>query len=328
MKRRKFFSKAMAGSAVALTSGPLAPSDASEAPQYRSIHNSGLMETIISIPDLPKKVTILHVSDSHISCDNESDSPYTQYSARMNKAYRQVKHFQTGALTTTTENFKEVIQKGIDEKVDLVALGGDIVNYPSATAVDFVLSVMKSSGLPYMYTAGNHDWHYEGMEGSADSLRKEWCEKRLKPLYTGHYLYSSRVISGINVVMIDNSTYQVNQEQLAFFLDQKKRPEPMVLIVHIPLYMPSMPICCGHPGWGAAVDKNYIIERRERWPETGIKPSTVQFVDQVMKSKNVVGVFSGHWHQYRSVTNLGIQQHLTLPTFSGSHRIIRLQPLI
>ena len=75
MKRRKFFSKAMAGSAVALTTGPFSTPEASEAPQYRSIHNSGLMETIISIPDLPKKLTILHVSDSHISCDDESDSP-------------------------------------------------------------------------------------------------------------------------------------------------------------------------------------------------------------------------------------------------------------
>jgi 3',5'-cyclic AMP phosphodiesterase CpdA len=327
MKRRKFFSKAMAGLALALRSGPIAASARPENPQYSSIHNSGLMETIISIPDLPKTVTILHVSDSHISCDNESDAPYVQNSARMNKAYQQVKHFQTGALTTTTGNFKEVIKKGIDEKVDLVALGGDIVNYPSATAIEFVASVMKSSGLPHMYTAGNHDWHYEGMEGSADSLRKEWCEKRLKPLYTGHYLYSSKIVNGINVVMIDNSTYQVNEEQLSFFLEQKKRSEPMVLIVHIPLYMPSMPMCCGHPAWGAAADKNYIIERRERWPETGNKPSTEQFVAQVMKSKNIVGVFSGHWHQYRSVTNSGIQQHLTLPALSGSHRVIRFQPL-
>jgi predicted phosphodiesterase len=327
MKRRSFFSKALAGSAVTLSSTALASPNIAGEKSYPNVHNSGLMETIISVPGLQKNTTILQVSDSHISCDNESDAPYTQYSERMNKAYRQIKHYKSGELTTTTENFKEIIQRGIQEKVDLVALTGDIVNYPSATAINFVTSVMKSSGLPYMYTAGNHDWHYEGMKGSADALRKEWCEKTLKPLYKGNYLYSSQILNGVNIVMLDNSTYQVNEEQLNFFLEQKKRPEPMVLMVHIPLYMPSMPICCGHPEWGAAVDKNYVIERRERWPEKGNSPSTVAFVKQVMNAKNIIGVFSGHWHQYRSINNLTVQQHLTLPALNGSHRLIKLQGL-
>src|SRR5690606_20962180 len=120
MKRRTFFSNALAASAVTL------PPDLRTSPQHHSasqsagIHHSGLMETIISLPDLREKLTILQVSDSHISCDNENDAAYTQYSERMNKAFVQVKHFKTGELTTPTDNFREIIQMGIDEKVDLV----------------------------------------------------------------------------------------------------------------------------------------------------------------------------------------------------------------
>ncbi len=326
MKRRSFFSTAFAGST--LTFGSASLTQVATNKEWHTVHNSGLMETIISIPGLQKETTILQVSDAHLSCDNENDQPYTQYSERMNKAYHRVKHFKTGEATATTDTFKEVIQRGVDEKVDLVALTGDIVNYPSATAVEFVSAVMKSSGLPHMYTAGNHDWHYEGMKGSADSLRQEWCEKRLKPLYTGGFLYSSKIVGGINIVMLDNSTYQINEEQLSFFIEQKKRSEPMVLFVHIPLYMPSMPMCCGHPDWGSAVDKNYSIERRERWPESGNLPSTVEFVRQVMDSKSLAGLFTGHWHQYRSIISSSIHQHLALPALNGSYRIIRLQPLV
>ncbi len=63
--------------------------------------------------------------------------------------------------------------------------------------------------------------------------------------------------------MIDNSTYQVNDEQVACYKQQIRKPEPVALFVHIPLYINSMRMCCGHPEWGAATDKNFEIERRE-----------------------------------------------------------------
>jgi predicted phosphodiesterase len=327
MKRRHFLSKSLAGAGLAVST-PLVSEAASITKEaWPSLHNSGMLETIISIPNLKKDLNILQISDSHISCDNESDQEYVQYSARMNRAFQSIKHYKTGNPSTTTDNFKEILQLGIKEKVDLIALTGDIINYPSATAVNFVKSEMVACGIPYMYTAGNHDWHYEGMEGSADALRKYWCETRLKPLYTGGILYSSKIVNGVNLVMVDNSAYQVNEEQLAFFMQQKKRPEPMVLFVHIPLYMPSMPICCGHPEWGAATDNGYKIERREQWPASGNSKSTVEFVRQVMQSQNIVGVFAGHWHQYRTISNGMIQQHLALPALNGNYRMIRLKTL-
>src|SRR5690606_35112890 len=102
---------------------------------------------------------------------------------------------------------------------------------------------------------------------------------------------------------------------------------PMILFVHIPLYMPSMRMCCGHPEWGARVDKNHIVERRERWPERGNSPSTVEFIKQVSNAENVAGVFAGHWHSYRTVNNSGLHQHLALPALNGSYRMITVQPM-
>ncbi len=77
-----------------------------------------------------KPVSILQIADTHISCDNDSDREYEQYSARMNKAFIQTKHYKTGQPTTTIECFKELMQLAILEKVDMIALVGDIVNYP------------------------------------------------------------------------------------------------------------------------------------------------------------------------------------------------------
>ena len=98
---------------------------------------------------------------------------------------------------------------------------GDIFSFPSEAAIEWVRSKLDATGIPYIYVSGNHDWHYEGMKGSLESLRDTWIEKRLLPLYQGnHPLMAAYDIKGIRFLAIDNSTYQINEEQLAFLSTQ------------------------------------------------------------------------------------------------------------
>ena len=87
---------------------------------------------------------------------------------------------------------------------------------------------------------GNHDWHYEGMRGKLDTLRDTWIENRLLSLYQGkNPLMAAYDIKGIRFLAIDNSTYEINDEQLAFFSKHAASGLPLVLLVHIPMYAPS-----------------------------------------------------------------------------------------
>lgn len=329
ISRRSFIGKSAIGTGTAMGIGLLPSFEPARKKDWQCIHNTNAMQTVIAMQDIAKPVKVLQIADTHISCDNESDKEYEQYSARMNKAFLQTKHYKTGEPTTTVACFKELMEVAKKENVDMIALVGDIVNYPSATAVEFVRGEVAATGIPYIYTAGNHDWHYEGMSGPADALRKEWCNNRLKPLYTSsNPLYSSTIVGGINMVMIDNSTYQVNEEQVAFYEQQIKKAEPVALFVHIPLYINSMRMSCGHPSWGAASDKNFEIERREKWDTAGNKRSTVEFLQQVQKTEKLAGVFAGHWHQYYSISHQHIHQHLALPGFNAQHRLITFEPWI
>lgn len=326
--RRSFIGKSAIGAGSAMGLALLPSFEQPPKKDWQCIHNTNAMQTVIAMQDIAKPVKVLQIADTHISCDNETDRKYEQYSARMNKAFLQTKHYKTNEPTTTVACFKELMQVAKNESVELIALVGDIVNYPSATAVEFVHSEVVATGIPYIYTAGNHDWHYEGMSGSSNDLRNTWCAERLKPLYTSsNPLYSSTIVGGINMVMIDNSTYQVNEEQLAFYEQQIKKAEPVALFVHIPLYINSMRMCCGHPGWGEASDKNHEIERRGKWDAAGNKKSTIGFLNQVKKTEKLAGVFAGHWHQYYSISHQHIHQHLALPGFNGQHRLIKFEPL-
>ena len=327
MKRREFLKKGATGIAVPLTVPMLSSCNHTTAPLWSCSHNNTSLETVIVIDGLSKPFNVMQITDSHISCDNDADREYETYSARMNRAFPLVTHFKTNEKVTPLQCFEELMDIARKENVDLIALTGDIVNYPSATAVEAVRKLVTATGIRHIYVAGNHDWHYEGMKGSANELRQEWCTTRLKPLYTGSNLFcSSLIINGINMLTIDNSTYQITEEQLGFYKQQKARPEPLVIFSHIPYYMPSLRICCGHPEWGAQADRNYEIERRERWPESGNAPATNELIRQIMTTERLAGIFTGHWHQSSYVTTADKKQCITAAAFNGQYRMIRFMP--
>ena len=78
------------------------------------------------------------------------------------------------------------------------------------------------------------------MKGSLESLRNTWIKKRLLPLYQGkNPLMAAYDVKGVRFLAIDNSTYEINKKQLAFFNDHAKTGLPLILMVHIPMYAPG-----------------------------------------------------------------------------------------
>ncbi len=268
------------------------------------------------------RFSILMIADTHLFTDDNRGEPYQQYSGRMAKAYNQTKNFETGAPTFPAECFQQSLSIAKKEAVSLVALIGDIVSFPSEAAVEWVSDQMKNSGLPYLYVAGNHDWHYEGMSGSLESLRKKWINQRLQPLYQkDHPLMTVREINGVLLVAIDNSYYEILPEQLSFFQHQLARKMPVLLMVHIPLYAPGRPVSfgCGHPDWGAKADQNYVLERRERWPEKGHTATTLAFYKEVILAQNLIGVLAGHTHRQSLDVMNGLPQIVTNANATGAY---------
>jgi predicted phosphodiesterase len=245
-------------------------------------------------------IKVVHIADTHLFKDDERGIPYQEYSGRMAKAYNETIHFQTGVKTNPEESFEQALAYAKEVNADVITLIGDIFSFPSEAAIEWVQSKLKKTGIPYIYTAGNHDWHYEGMEGTMESLRDTWIEKRLLPLYQGnHPLMAAYDVKGVRFLAIDNSTYQINDEQLVFFKEQVASGIPLVLLVHIPMYAPGKKISfgCGNPNWGAATDPGFNIERRPQWPESGHTQTTLNFHKEVFNAPNLLGIFAGHIHR-------------------------------
>ncbi len=271
---------------------------------------------------------IFHITDTHLSIDDERGVKYREFSKRMAGAYGSNKHFQTGETGTTQENFVKTLALAKEEDIDFLALTGDIFSFPSEAAVEWALQELTNTGIPFAYVAGNHDWHYEGMKGSSEQLRKTWTEKHLKPMYQGHNpLYSTYHFNGIRFVTIDNSTYEILPEQLDFFKEQVKSNTPIVLLMHIPLYFPgrSMGFGCGNPDWGEKSDKNFEIERREKWRKGGHTKTTMDFHHEVFNASNLLTVLVGHTHHQTLDIKNGIPQHVSGHNATGYYADIRIE---
>lgn len=279
---------------------------------------------------ITKPVNILMASDTHLWMDDARGEAFRQYSGRMAKAYNQTRHFKSGEPTNPNESFLQIIQLANKNKVDLLTLPGDIFSFPSEAAVDWTMQQLAGLSAPFQYTAGNHDWHYEGMEGSLVNLRKEWSEKRLKPLYQKQSPLMSVIdINGIRVISIDNSINEILPEQLEFFKQQVSSGKPLMLFVHIPLFAPGrgMGFGCGHPEWGWDKDKNFEIERRVRWPKSGHTKTTFDFHHQVFSTPNLLGVFAGHTHRPSMDVINGIPQFVTEANATGAYLEIAVNPV-
>ena len=265
-------------------------------------------------PAFKKQFSILMMADTHLFRDDKRGEPYKQYSGRMSKAYNNTKHFQTNELTNPEECFVNTLHIAAELKTEMVALVGDMFSFPSEAAVEWIQQELKKAGLPYLYTAGNHDWHYEGMDEPISNLRTTWINNRLLPMYQQENpMMGVRELHGVKIITLDNSNYEITAEQLDFFNEHTKTDKPILLMVHIPLFAPgrSIGFGCGHPQWGAATDENYELERRHQWPKQGHSSTTMQFYSKVFSSPNLIGILAGHIHKQSLDVINGIPQVVT-----------------
>ncbi|MCC5927756.1 MAG: metallophosphoesterase [Cyclobacteriaceae bacterium] len=279
--------------------------------------------------EIKESFNIMMISDTHLFMNDEREEPFRQYSGRMAGAYNKTQHFQTGIDTHPEECFSRSLSLAKENGVDLIALIGDIFSFPAEAAIEWVTGKLRETGIPFIYTSGNHDWHYEGMTGSMESLRQEWISKRLLPMYQGeHPLMSTREIKGVLFVAIDNSYYEIVPEQLTYLNQAIATGKPVVLMCHIPMYMPGRGLGygCGHPGWSAASDRNYELERREPWRQDGHTETTMLFHKTLFDAPNVIGVLSGHVHRYSLDVFKGIPQITADANAKGARLDVAFDP--
>ena len=312
MNRREFF----AGGGAMLAAGCAPCGDVRRAGGKEWALDDGF-RLRMGCPGLSGPVKAWVAGDTHLALRDGRDDAYAGNCSRM------------AQWPGDAAAFGKMLAEAKAAKVDLLVLAGDTVSFPTLANVEFVRRALDESGVPWVYTAGNHDWHFEGDSGSDGEQRARWIGRRLSGLYPAdaNPLCHSRVVKGVRFVMIDDSDYLVTREQVDFWKAEASRGEPIVLVMHIPIWTEgwSKQFCLGCPEWGAAIDPYWEIERRERWPAKAT-PETFEFVDAVLSTPNLVAVLTGHIHSFMAARVRG-QNMFSVPANGNGVRLeLNLEP--
>ena len=159
MDRRNFLKIGM--SAVAVAGMPFSMDvRAEEVPVKQPVFSIDGNRIRLQQLGLKKPVRLLVLADSHLTIDDERGVPYKDYSKRMAQYFSQ-----------SIQNLEKITTAAQKQKYDMILMLGDMVSFPTAKGIETLLEAIKPLETPFAYIAGNHDWHYEGEEGTEIEFR-------------------------------------------------------------------------------------------------------------------------------------------------------------
>ena len=289
----------------------------------RTTHSWTEDTATIRVEGLAKALRLAHVTDSHLALIDARDAEHMEAcgGARERFGKRRLDGAGNSIFTETTldETMDDVAAMG---KIDLLAYTGDLIHFPSQASIERASARLASTGVEFMYTSGNHDWLFEGV-AQREGLREEnWA--LLDPLTEGRPSHPARDTGGIRFVAIDNSTYQVNEEQLAFLTQQLAAGLPTVVLIHIPISLPTL-----RGPTIARWETSLLMADPAGDPRYQGTATTIAFARLLATAGNLVAILCGHVHfEHIDSVSPSAVQYVGAPAFeSGRSRLVEFQPL-
>ena len=268
-------------------------------------------EVTITVPGLSEDYTFLYIADTHVVTSGDTDtSDINTYAAS------RLPMFVNDEGMTSSRQFSGWIDMANEESVDALLMGGDIIDCPSDSNINFLAGQLAALKVPYLYTLGNHDWTLPW--AYLDDHAQGYYRPLFAPYMDGNTAFHVMRLDGLTIAAIDNSSDQVDPAVLEPLAALLSEGTPVILLLHVPLYTEDL-AARAIVAWG-----NPIV-----LGEGGITPNetSASFLDMIYAEDSpVVAVLSGHVH-FSAQTTLpnGIPQFVADGGYKGKGLIINVK---
>ena len=172
---------------------------------------------------------ILHASDTHISLMNDfdrRDKTRAHYEKMRTECFgRHAAEYFVGTFDYARRNGMPLLHTG-----DLI----DYIGEANLAAAKEQFARADAMACP-----GNHEWEYLLKLSDPPVMRPKYYET-VQASYPNDLTVASRVLNGVNFILLDNADYQVPPDRAARVEAEVKKGLPCVLCCHIPFETPDL----------------------------------------------------------------------------------------
>lgn len=280
-----------------------------------SIDDHNLDSYHIQIPGIQNDYEFLFLTDNHIIIpDKNSDKQLLEYSNNRLSSFKDLQE------NDNSIEFEQWITYANAQSFDGLLLGGDIIDSPSSSNMDYLASSLDQLELPYVYTLGNHDWTYP-WEYMTDKGKKDYLPLFLPYMENNTYIHE-KDYEDFTIVAVDNSNNQIDPSALEEYKKILEKNKPVILMLHVPLYTESV-LDKSKNVWGSGLVLGGGIHG-------GIYPNdaSAEFI-QLTTAENspVIAVLAGHVHfadKNNIIGEQNIPQIIGDAGFKGKGTIIKI----
>lgn len=229
----------------------------------------------IEIPGLQKTYRILHVTDVHIVLWDKHDEDTVIVSTGKHNGKRliadfgarRVKGFTTANGVTTNELFARLCDRLKEDGTaiaDAVVFTGDILDFYTDAAFDFMVENLNKLPMPYLFVPGNHDYIFSD-RGIDDTLARfdKLCGK-------SHKIQKMK-LGELTLVGSHNGRYFYEDDTLSMIAEAIQDEDHVLLFQHVPIQSPSLTQryeAVGHPDYAIGAETCPAqTDSRERFME-------------------------------------------------------------
>lgn len=281
-------------------------------------HGIDPAHTELAVKGLKRPYTFFHITDLHMGCFTSEEAAEMPENRRTYAQHRL--EFFSREGRGASELWEEYMACAAREGAELLLLTGDMIDFPSNANLARLMKGVYDSPIPSLYVVGNHDWSF------ADDYHTPHAEEAHLPKFAelsgGDPHLTWREYRDLIVCAVDDSMDRVSRETVDGFLSLCEKGKPVIVILHIPLYVESMVPDC-RASWGGRV----LMMGGEGL--YGDDPHVKRFYEAVALDPHtpVVAVIAGHLHfHHEDVLPNGVPQIVTDKGYTGGCRTIHITP--
>ena len=284
-------------------------------PEPETWHGIEPADFDVKIRGLKREYTFFHLTDLHMcefTPDELSEMPEERRTYELQR-----RDFFTHAWPGAAALWSNYVDCAKAAGADLLLLTGDIIDCPSDANVKVLKDGVRETDIPALYVVGNHDWSF------ADDYHTPNATAMHRPKFAdicnGDPNISWVEYEDLIICAVDDSRHRVFRETVDQFLALFEKKKPIILILHVPLYVASMEADC-FASW------HQLLMMGEK-AFYGDDPQVKRFYEAVALAPDtpVKAVITGHLHfHHEDILPNGVPQIVTDKGYTGGCRVIRV----